>query len=58
MKTIKHKFLDHNINPKAEMLFLGTFNPETENNDADFFYGRSRNYLWKLLPLAIGRAHV
>ncbi len=52
MRTIKHRFLDHQINPKTEILILGTFNPDTEKNEADFFYGRSRNYLWKLLPTA------
>ena len=52
MSTIKHRFLDHQINPETEILILGTFNPDTEKNDADFFYGRNRNYLWKLLPTA------
>ncbi len=44
MSTIKHRFLDHQINPETEILILGTFNPETEKNEADFFYGRNRNY--------------
>jgi G:T/U-mismatch repair DNA glycosylase len=52
MSTIKHRFLEHKINPETEILILGTFNPDTEKNEADFFYGRSRNYLWKLLPTA------
>ena len=52
MSIIKHRFLDHEINPETEILILGTFNPDTEKNEADFFYGRSRNYLWKLLPTA------
>lgn len=52
MSTIKHRFLDHQINPETEILILGTFNPDTEKNEADFFYGRSRNFLWKLLPTA------
>lgn len=52
MAVIKHRFLDHQIDPKTEKLIIGTFNPETEKNDADFFYGRSRNFLWKLLPTA------
>jgi G:T/U-mismatch repair DNA glycosylase len=54
MITIQHRFLDHQINPETETLIVGTFNPETANNDAEFFYGRSRNYLWRLLPTAFG----
>lgn len=49
---IKHRFTDHKLHPETEILIVGTFNPETEKNPADFFYGRSRNYLWQLLPLA------
>jgi G:T/U-mismatch repair DNA glycosylase len=52
MIKIQHKFLDHQINPETETLIIGTFNPETADNDTEFFYGRSRNYLWRLLPLA------
>jgi hypothetical protein len=29
---------------KPEIMFLGTFNPELQNNHADFFYGR--NFFW------------
>lgn len=50
MKTIKHKFIDYKINPETETLIIGTFNPASEDNPAEFFYGRSRNYLWRLLP--------
>lgn len=52
MINIKHKFLDHTINPKTEILIIGTFNQNTEGNEADFFYGRVRNHLWNLLPRA------
>ena len=55
MITVKHRFLDHQISPKTETLIIGTFNPETTGNDAEFFYGRSRNYLWRLLPTAFGK---
>lgn len=54
MTTVRHRFLDHLLNPETEMLIIGTFNPETANNDAEFFYGRSRNYLWRLLPTTFG----
>lgn len=54
MITVQHRFLNHQINPETEMLIIGTFNPETPDNDAEFFYGRSRNYLWRLLPSAFG----
>jgi G:T/U-mismatch repair DNA glycosylase len=52
MTTIKHKFRDHKINPLTEILVVGTFNPETVENIAEFFYSRQRNYLWKLIPTA------
>lgn len=54
MVKIIHRFLDHQINPQTETLILGTFNPETPNNEATFFYGRQRNHLWRLLPAAYG----
>jgi G:T/U-mismatch repair DNA glycosylase len=52
MSCVKHRFFNYKINPNTETLIVGTFNPESEENQAEFFYGRSRNYLWKLLPLA------
>lgn len=54
MTVIKHRFLNHSINPKTETLIIGTFNPETPDNKADFFYGRGKNYLWQLLPQSFG----
>lgn len=55
MITVKHRFLDHQVNSNTETLIIGTFNPEAANNDAEFFYGRNRNYLWRLLPTAFGK---
>ena len=52
MQIIKHKFSNYKINSNTETLIVGTFNPETKKNPADFFYGRSRNYMWRLLPFA------
>lgn len=52
MGTLKHRFSDYEISQETETLIVGTFNPETEGNGAEFFYGRSRNYLWRLLPTA------
>lgn len=52
MGTITHRFSDHKINLETETLIVGTFNPETDGNGAEFFYGRSRNFLWRLLPTA------
>ena len=54
MTIVRHRFLNHQINPETETLIIGTFNPDTADNEADFFYGRSRNYLWRLLPIAFG----
>lgn len=50
--TIHHKFYDECIKSflDREILIIGTFNPEIENNEAKFFYGRNRNYFWKILP--------
>lgn len=44
-----HKFRNHIVSPKTKILILGTFHPDIDNG-ADFFYGRSRNYLWRILP--------
>ena len=52
MTKIRHRFIDHNLNPKTETLVIGTFNPDTEENIADFFYGRQKNFLWTLIPTA------
>lgn len=54
MKDILHKFRDIPANLKAEILILGTFNPDTPQNEADFYYSRRQNYLWRLLPVALG----
>lgn len=50
MSIVSHRFLTHEINPDSETLIIGTFNPDTKDNQAEFFYGRTRNYLWRLLP--------
>jgi len=50
MAMVKHKFLNHIIQSDTEILIIGTFNPETPGNEAEFFYGRKRNFLWTLLP--------
>jgi G:T/U-mismatch repair DNA glycosylase len=55
MPIIHYRFRHHKLNPLTETLIIGTFNPETENNPADFFYGRRMNFLWRLLPLALGQ---
>jgi G:T/U-mismatch repair DNA glycosylase len=50
MSTIKHKFRDFENKGNIEILILGTFNPDTPSNPAEFFYGRGKNYFWNLLP--------
>ncbi len=37
MTTIEHKFLSHQINPETETLIIGTFNPQANQNIAEFF---------------------
>lgn len=51
MVTVKHKFADYKIDPSCEILMIGTFNPACAGNPVEIFYGRSRNYLWTLLPM-------
>lgn len=51
---IQHLCSAHSISRETKTLIVGTFNPSTRGNSADFFYGRSRNYLWELLPVAFG----
>jgi G:T/U-mismatch repair DNA glycosylase len=58
MTTIRHRFFDHTINLQTETLVIGTFNPDTPENTADFFYGRPRNFLWKLIPTAFGDSNL
>ena len=53
MKIIQHRFLEYKIDPDTEILIVGTFNPDTEKNPAEIFYGRGRNFLWRLLPIAL-----
>jgi len=53
---IHHRFKGRAVNPKTETLIVGTFNPETPQNKADFFYGRPQNHLWRLLPVACGES--
>jgi G:T/U-mismatch repair DNA glycosylase len=58
MATLTHRFADHKINLETETLIVGTFNPETDGNGAEFFYGRGRNYLWRLLPIAFNETNL
>ena len=53
MPVILHKFRDYQPEAQTEILILGTFVPD--NGDSpDFFYGRTRNFLWHLLPQCWG----
>jgi len=54
MIKINHKFGNYNNNFTIETLILGTFNPDTEQNNAEFYYGRQHNFLWNLLPRVFG----
>lgn len=62
-----HKFYGHNAHLpgengllpkwKAKTLIIGTFNPEQLwhlNNSAEYYYGRTRNYFWTVLPRFAG----
>lgn len=49
MVYVTHKFRNHRVSPRTEILIVGTFNPDIPTGPS-FFYGRGRNYLWQLLP--------
>lgn len=53
---IGHRCANHEIDPGTESLIIGTFNPDTKSNEADFFYGRPRNRMWEILPTVFGEA--
>ncbi|MCE3297259.1 MAG: hypothetical protein K0R65_2973 [Crocinitomicaceae bacterium] len=50
--TVKHRLRHHAIDPETEILVIGTFSPEHEDNPADSFYGRVRNHFWRLITAA------
>jgi hypothetical protein len=65
--SCNHKFFGHHEHLKGDFglipswpfktLIIGTFNPENRfhpDNSAQYYYGRSRNYLWKVLPKFAG----
>lgn len=53
MPVILHKLRDYQVDPNTEILILGTFSADIPGNP-DFFYGRSRSFLWHLLPQSWG----
>lgn len=66
-----HKFFGHQNhlpgvdgllpNWPVDTLIIGTFNPENAwapNNDAEYFYGRPRNYFWRILPRFAGEPSI
>ena len=61
-----HKFFGHHNhlngnngllpNWEVNTLIIGTFNPSNNwvpNNAANYYYGRPRNYFWKILGIYI-----
>ena len=51
-------FCGETVNPTSRFLIIGTFNPDanscTKTNNAEWFYGRKKNNLWRFLPRAMG----
>ena len=51
-------FCGEEINQSSRILVIGTFNPDanscTKTNNAEWFYGRKKNNLWRFLPRAMG----
>lgn len=58
MIIIKHKFRHFENKSDIQTLILGTFNPDIVKNNAVFFYGRGKNYLWNLLPKVFGNSEL
>lgn len=52
---VQHKFLDIYPIQGKKILIIGTFNPDVACNDAKFFYGRAKNFFWRLLPEVFGK---
>jgi G:T/U-mismatch repair DNA glycosylase len=55
---LKHKFLDLYPLQGKKTLIIGTFNPDVTCNDAEFFYGRVKNFFWRLLPEVFGEENL
>ncbi len=53
MPILTHKFSDYQVHKDTEILLLGTFVHDIEES-GDFFYGRTRSFLWHLLPICYG----
>ncbi|PLY13701.1 MAG: hypothetical protein C0628_05655 [Sulfurimonas sp.] len=52
---VKHKLLKEYPLQGRKTLIIGTFNPDVACNDAKFFYGRAKNFFWRLLPEVFGK---
>ena len=56
--SCKHRFYDILIPDVNDLkyIFVGTFNPSwnSEDNNAEYFYGRSTNNFWCIMPHALG----
>jgi G:T/U-mismatch repair DNA glycosylase len=52
---VKHKFLDLYPLQGKKAVIIGTFNPDVACNYALFFYGRAKNFFWRLLPEVFGK---
>lgn len=53
MPIVENKFKNYLVSNETEILILGTFSHNVVDG-ADFFYGKSRNFLWHLLPISFG----
>ncbi|MFA6138919.1 MAG: hypothetical protein WC667_12670 [Sulfurimonas sp.] len=47
---VHHKLLKHYPLQGKRILIIGTFNPDVTCNNAEFFYGRAKNFFWVFLP--------
>jgi hypothetical protein len=51
-------FCGEPVNSSSKFLIIGTFNPDEDSclktNNAEWFYGRKKNNLWRFLPRAMG----
>lgn len=50
MSIVNNKFIEHKPAAQAEMIILGLFSSPNKQS-GDFFFGRSRVFLWHMLPI-------
>jgi len=56
--AIEDKWLNEKVTKllyNSKTLVLGSFNPNNQGNNTDFYYGRCSNFFWKIIAEIEGR---